>query len=90
MGYHHHHYQKCRPYQKCGPPGPMPYPVLLFLALVFLFIALSKLISFELFQPPEIKINWALLFVPIAILALVQWLSSPCCSRRNTRRCNCR
>ncbi|KAI3422937.1 uncharacterized protein J3R85_011562 [Psidium guajava] len=94
----HYPCYKCRP----PPPGPLPYPVLLFLALVCLFIALSKLLSFDsLFEAPEIRINWPLLLVPVAILALVQWISgmekrrkfyppAPCCRCWKTHQCYCR
>lgn len=65
----------CYCYRCKRPPatGGLPYTVLLFLLIIALFIALSKLLTFE---APEISINWWLLAVPIIILAVVHYLWS--------------
>ncbi|KGN61893.1 hypothetical protein Csa_006600 [Cucumis sativus] len=62
----------CKP----RPSGPLPGPILLLLAVVFILIALSSLFPSEPIDFSEFQINWPLLAVPIIILVLVRCLAS--------------
>ncbi|KAF7841144.1 putative transmembrane protein [Senna tora] len=56
--------------------NPLPYPVLLFLAVLFLFLAISSYFSYEeAVESAEEQLGWVLFATPVAILVLVRWLS---------------
>ncbi|KAF4356669.1 hypothetical protein CsatB_006042 [Cannabis sativa] len=57
--------------------SPLPYPVLLILAVAFIFLGTSWYFSYEeAVETAEEQINWVLFVVPIIILLIVRWLSS--------------
>uniref|UniRef100_A0A2P2QE30 Uncharacterized protein LOC105134515 n=1 Tax=Rhizophora mucronata TaxID=61149 RepID=A0A2P2QE30_RHIMU len=57
--------------------NPLPYPVLLFLAVLAIFLGISWYFSYEeVVETTEVQMGWALLALPLALLVLVRWLSS--------------
>ncbi|CAN1836867.1 hypothetical protein LINPERHAP1_LOCUS34905 [Linum perenne] len=57
--------------------NPLPYPVLLLLAVIFIFLGGSWYFSYEeLVESTESQFGWALLLVPVFLIFLVRWLSS--------------
>lgn len=57
--------------------NPLPYPVLLILAVTLIFLVISWSFSYEeMVEATEAQINWALLIVPVALLFIVRWLST--------------
>ncbi|PIN12734.1 hypothetical protein CDL12_14652 [Handroanthus impetiginosus] len=57
--------------------NPLPYPVLLFLAVVFLFLGLQWYVSYEsVVETAEESMGWVLIAAPIVLLFAVRWLSS--------------
>ncbi|XP_010268205.1 PREDICTED: uncharacterized protein LOC104605226 [Nelumbo nucifera] len=57
--------------------NPLPYPVLLILAVLFIFLGTSWYFSYEsAVEAAEEKMSWALMAVPIVLLVALHWLSS--------------
>lgn len=56
---------------------PLPYPVLLILIVISLFLGIKFYTSYEeAEEAAESQINWLLLALPLAIIFAVRWLSS--------------
>jgi hypothetical protein len=57
--------------------NPLPYPVLLILAVIFIFLGLQWYVSYEeVIESTEQGMGWALLAVPVALILIVRWLST--------------
>lgn len=57
--------------------SPLPYPVLLILAVIFIFLGFQWSSDYEeAVETVEYSTNWALLVVPVALLIIVRWLST--------------
>ncbi|KAI3736349.1 hypothetical protein L6452_15888 [Arctium lappa] len=57
--------------------NPLPYPVLLILALIFFFLGFQWYSSYEeAIEATEESFNWLLLITPLLLLFAVKWLSS--------------
>ncbi|WVZ18012.1 hypothetical protein V8G54_005334 [Vigna mungo] len=57
--------------------NPVPYPVLLILALILLFLAISWYFSYEeVVEAAEEQLGWMLLATPLLLILMVRWLSS--------------
>ncbi|KAL5561131.1 hypothetical protein UlMin_030878 [Ulmus minor] len=57
--------------------SPLPYPVILILAVTSIFLGVSWYFSYEeAIESAEEQISWFFLIIPIAILLVVRWLSS--------------
>jgi len=57
--------------------NPLPYPVLLILALIFLFFAISWYFSYEeVVETAEEQFGWLLFATPVVLILIVRWLSS--------------
>ncbi|XP_023640150.1 uncharacterized protein LOC111831011 [Capsella rubella] len=57
--------------------SPLPYPVLLILAVASVFLLTSWYFSFEeAAESAEEQMNLALLLIPLFLIVLVRWLSS--------------
>ncbi|XP_019454291.1 PREDICTED: uncharacterized protein LOC109355539 [Lupinus angustifolius] len=57
--------------------SPLPYPVLLILALIFTFFGISWYFSYqEAVETAEQRFGWALFATPVLLILLVRWLSS--------------
>ncbi|KAG0460674.1 hypothetical protein HPP92_020570 [Vanilla planifolia] len=57
--------------------SPLPYPVLLILAMVIVLLGFSWSFSYEDFvETAEEKMSWALLLVPVGLLLLIRLVSS--------------
>ncbi|PON83412.1 Transmembrane protein [Trema orientale] len=57
--------------------NPLPYPVLLILAVASIFLGISWYFSYEeAVESAEEQLSWALFVVPILLLLVVRWLSS--------------
>ncbi|EXB36835.1 hypothetical protein L484_003219 [Morus notabilis] len=57
--------------------NPLPYPVLLIMAVTFIFLGTKWYFSFEeVVESAEEQINWVLFVVPILLILIVRWLSS--------------
>ncbi|AEC07133.1 hypothetical protein AtNW77_Chr2g0239321 [Arabidopsis thaliana] len=57
--------------------SPLPYPVLLILAVASVFLLSSWYFSLEeAAESAEEQINFALLLIPLFLIVLVRWLSS--------------
>ncbi|CAK7329554.1 unnamed protein product [Dovyalis caffra] len=57
--------------------NPLPYPVLLILAVISIFLGLSWYFSYEdIVEAAEEQMSWALLVVPLVLIVIVRWLSS--------------
>ncbi|XP_028765694.1 uncharacterized protein LOC114723649 [Neltuma alba] len=57
--------------------NPVPYPVLLILAVLFVFLGISWYFSYEeVVESAEEQLGWVLFATPVAILLLARWLSS--------------
>ncbi|KAJ9132742.1 hypothetical protein P3X46_033579 [Hevea brasiliensis] len=56
--------------------NPLPYPVLLMLAVISIFLGISWYFSYEeIAETAEMQMNWLLLATPLVLLFLVRWLS---------------
>lgn len=56
---------------------PLPYPVLLLLAVISIFLGASWYTSYEsVVESAEQNFSWLLLATPVALILLVRWLSS--------------
>ncbi|XP_027354652.1 uncharacterized protein LOC113864767 [Abrus precatorius] len=57
--------------------NPLPYPVLLLLAVIFIFLGISWYFSYEeVVENTEQKLGWVLFATPVVLIILVRWLSS--------------
>ncbi|EEF33130.1 conserved hypothetical protein [Ricinus communis] len=57
--------------------NPLPYPVLLILAVISIFLGMSWYFSYEeMVEAAEEQMSWVLLIIPLVILFVVRWLSS--------------
>lgn len=55
--------------------SPLPYPVLLILGVIFIFLGTSWYFSLEDFvESTEEQLGWILLAAPLVLLVLVRWL----------------
>ncbi|KAI6701113.1 hypothetical protein NL676_015437 [Syzygium grande] len=55
--------------------NPLPYPVLVILGVIFIFLGTSWYFSFEDFmESAEEQMGWILLAAPLVLLVLVRWL----------------
>ncbi|OAY52379.1 uncharacterized protein LOC110612609 [Manihot esculenta] len=56
---------------------PLPYPVLLILAVISIFLGISWYFSYEeIVETAKLQMNLLLLATPLLLLFLVRWLSS--------------
>lgn len=57
--------------------NPLPYPVLLILAVIFIFLGLQWYVSYEsVVEAAEESMGWALMAAPLVLLFAVRWLSA--------------
>lgn len=57
--------------------SPLPYPVLLILILISLFLGIKFYSSYEeAAESAEVHFNWLLLATPLTLIFAVKWLSS--------------
>ncbi|KAJ4716721.1 Oxidoreductase/transition metal ion-binding protein [Melia azedarach] len=57
--------------------SPLPYPVLLILAVLLIFFSISWYFSYEsVVESAEEQMGWMLFATPVALILLVRWLSS--------------
>ncbi|KAL5788799.1 hypothetical protein ACOSP7_005748 [Xanthoceras sorbifolium] len=57
--------------------NPLPYPVLLILAVTFIFLGISWYFSYEeVIESAEEQMGWILFVIPVVLIVLVKWLSS--------------
>ncbi|XP_019169340.1 PREDICTED: uncharacterized protein LOC109165148 [Ipomoea nil] len=57
--------------------NPLPYPVLLILAVICIFLGLQWYVSYEeVVESAEEGFGWLLLVVPLVLILAVRWLSS--------------
>lgn len=57
--------------------NPLPYPVLLFLGVIFIFLGLQWYVSYEsVMEATEENLGWVMIAVPLALIILVRVLSS--------------
>ncbi|XP_078151902.1 uncharacterized protein LOC144547188 [Carex rostrata] len=57
--------------------SPLPYPIILILAMVLFFLAISFFFTFgDFIEAAEEKISLVLLVVPLVLILLIRWLSS--------------
>ncbi|TKY75471.1 DNA (cytosine-5)-methyltransferase CMT3 [Spatholobus suberectus] len=56
--------------------NPLPYPVLLILSLILLFLGFSWYFSYEeVVEAAEEQLGWMLLATPVVLILIVRWLS---------------
>ncbi|KAL3814076.1 hypothetical protein ACJIZ3_015344 [Penstemon smallii] len=56
--------------------NPLPYPVILFLAVIFIFLGLQWYVSYEsVVEAAEENMGWVLMAAPLVLLFAVRWLS---------------
>ncbi|GLU02783.1 hypothetical protein SLE2022_200180 [Rubroshorea leprosula] len=56
---------------------PLPYPVLLILVVIFIFLGISWTANYEeVVEATEEQMSWVLLVTPLILIVLVRWLSS--------------
>lgn len=57
--------------------NPLPYPVLLILALLFIFLGISWFFSYEeVVETAEVQLGWILFATPVVLILIVRFLSS--------------
>ncbi|KAF8405369.1 hypothetical protein HHK36_010273 [Tetracentron sinense] len=57
--------------------NPLPYPVLLILAVISIFLGISWYFSYEsVVEAAEEQMSWVITATPIVLLIAVHWLSS--------------
>lgn len=57
--------------------SPLPYPVLLILAVASIFLFISWYVSYEsAVEAAEEQLNWVLLLTPLLLILMVRWLST--------------
>ncbi|CAI0438375.1 unnamed protein product [Linum tenue] len=65
--------------------NPLPYPVLLILAVIAIFLGGSWYFSYEeLVESTESSMGLGLFVLPVLLIFLVRWMSSPWDRRRRT------
>ncbi|KAJ8764993.1 hypothetical protein K2173_010463 [Erythroxylum novogranatense] len=56
--------------------SPLPYPVLLILAVLSIFLCISWFFNFEdMVETAEVQLNWVLFVTPVLLLLLARWFS---------------
>lgn len=71
--------------------NPMPYPVLLILAVILIFLGIQGFVSYEsMVESTQESFGWLLMATPVVLVFAVKWLSSiedpESLFRRNRRR----
>lgn len=57
--------------------NPMPYPVLLILAVIFIFFVIQWFVSYEsMVESTKENFGWLLMATPVVLVFAVKWLSS--------------
>ncbi|KAJ9704346.1 hypothetical protein PVL29_002756 [Vitis rotundifolia] len=57
--------------------SPLPYPVLLILAVISIFLSISWYVSYDsIVEAAEVQMSWVLLAIPILLLMAVHLVSS--------------
>lgn len=57
--------------------SPLPYPVLLILAVILIFFSISWYVSYDsIIEAAEVQMSWALLAIPILLVMAVHLVSS--------------
>ncbi|KAK7283543.1 hypothetical protein RIF29_13118 [Crotalaria pallida] len=57
--------------------NPLPYPVLLILAVIFVFLGISWYLSYEeIVEAAEEQLGWLLFVTPVVLILIVRCLSS--------------
>ncbi|XP_022748074.1 uncharacterized protein LOC111297691 [Durio zibethinus] len=57
--------------------SPLPYPVLLILAVTSIFLGISWYVNYESdMETAEQQMSWVLFATPVVLILLVRWLSS--------------
>lgn len=57
--------------------NPMPYPVLLIFAVLFIFLGFQWFVSYEdMVENTEASMGWLIMAVPLVLIFAVRWLSS--------------
>ncbi|XP_071932879.1 uncharacterized protein [Coffea arabica] len=57
--------------------NPLPYPVLLFLGVICIFLGLQSYVSYEsVVETAEVNLGWIMFAVPVVLIFLVRFLSS--------------
>ncbi|XP_027112079.2 uncharacterized protein LOC113762030 [Coffea eugenioides] len=57
--------------------NPLPYPVLLFLGVICIFLGLQSYVSYEsVVETAEVNLGWIMFAVPVVLIFLVRALSS--------------
>ncbi|RYR69713.1 hypothetical protein HN51_010559 [Arachis hypogaea] len=57
--------------------SPLPYPVLLILALILIFLGVSWYFSYEeVVESAQVQLGWLLFATPVLLILIVRWLSS--------------
>ncbi|XVF67869.1 hypothetical protein PTKIN_Ptkin10aG0156500 [Pterospermum kingtungense] len=57
--------------------SPLPYPVLLILAVTSIFLGISWYVNYEsVLETTEEQLSWGLFALPVVLLLLARWLSS--------------
>ncbi|KAK6253796.1 hypothetical protein QUC31_015516 [Theobroma cacao] len=57
--------------------SPLPYPVLLILAVTSIFLGISWYVNYEsVLEAAEEQMSWLLLITPVVLIFLARWLSS--------------
>ncbi|XVE93787.1 hypothetical protein REPUB_Repub01dG0224900 [Reevesia pubescens] len=57
--------------------SPLPYPVLLILAVTSIFLGISWYVNYEsVLETAEEQLSWVLFVTPVVLILLARWLSS--------------
>ncbi|KAL1324467.1 uncharacterized protein LOC107629604 [Arachis ipaensis] len=57
--------------------NPLPYPVLLILALILIFLGVSWYFSYEeVVESAQVQLGWLQFDTPVVLILIVRWLSS--------------
>ncbi|XLT49753.1 hypothetical protein HN873_042357 [Arachis hypogaea] len=57
--------------------SPLPYPVLMILALILIFLGVSWYFSYEeVVESAQVQLGWLLFATPVVLILIVRWLSS--------------
>ncbi|XVE67106.1 hypothetical protein DITRI_Ditri08aG0133700 [Diplodiscus trichospermus] len=57
--------------------SPLPYPVLLILAVTSIFLVISWYVNYEsVLETAEEQLSWVLFALPVVLILLARWLSS--------------
>ncbi|KAJ1415950.1 hypothetical protein SESBI_17793 [Sesbania bispinosa] len=56
---------------------PLPYPVLLILSIILIFLGISWYLSYEeVVEAAQEQLGWILFATPVVLLLILRWLSS--------------